>query len=735
MLIILFLLCLFPLTSTKPINEKNITPGSNVKEDVKCYFSRIRKTTHETVERSEKSIVSTICSGKLEKLEKYSTLSAGPEVKDEHPLSVIMCRGAGMCDLNFLDPLVMDKWKTIDICEHHVAELLTEWNLLPTFRETHIYRVKTQSFGTVEACSMPDSIGTKHEKGRPIGRSHLSVKAADALIKQDHTLVHPGIPLCRSHENYIRDLMSKPRPPPTKKSRTSSESDSCSSEDPPYASSEESITQKKEITLAESFSQFAMLAGETKVCTVKPWNQLKHLTQEKKARTARNLFLTMLGIMVPDDTEEFKKLVERKTFVGKQWSTGSSASFEAVMEQLAVQFFAAECRRSRLLVLSFVTNSVSYLEMVKYIPHLSRYMYESSKIFGRRKRSENAVKERQLVRYDHKKVQAFIDFITSPTVMIGLPYGVRNVKLSDGTKMEIPNSIRQQSATEVIEMWKNVCMDNDQPDLLLSVSTMYKILEACVATKRESTTCVDYFIAYGMQGFEDMHRVVDGWLAEELFSQSLTQLKTALFEVAQYYRTDYRLHIKSQSRVADHCASFALSDPSDKRLSSPCSSDPHKHSHDLKCDRCQHVNSTLEKLRDYAEEFLLDSREALKTADESTKQNIQAILERREDDKKVIERSIAYVHEMKKHLLRAAFTSQEREKIISGLKDNEALVTLDFAQKFLPKFHRELQSQYYGKKGVSYHISHVVAKIGDRLVQHSFVHVYSGPVTQVLTLY
>ncbi|EFO91529.1 hypothetical protein CRE_11934 [Caenorhabditis remanei] len=340
MLIILFLSCFFQLTFTKPINQKNITPGANVKEDVKCYFSQIRKTSHETVERSEKSIVSTSCSGKLEKLEKYSALSAGPEIKGEHPLSVIMCRGAGMCDLNFLDPLVMDKYKSIGICEHHVAELLTQWNTLPTFRDAHIYRVRTESYGEVEACSMPNSIGTKHEKGRPIGRFHLSVKAADALIKQKHALVHPGIPLCRSHETYISELMSQPHPPPAKKSRTSSETDSCSSEDPPYASSEKSITQKKEITLAESFSQFAMLAGETRVCTVKPWNQLKHVTQERKARVARNLFLTMLGIMVPDDTEEFKKLVERKTFVDKQWSTGSSASFEAVMEQLAVQFFS-----------------------------------------------------------------------------------------------------------------------------------------------------------------------------------------------------------------------------------------------------------------------------------------------------------------------------------------------------------------------------------------------------------
>ncbi|EFO94227.1 hypothetical protein CRE_26019 [Caenorhabditis remanei] len=267
MLIIVFLTCFFPLTLTKPINEvriKNITPGANVNEDVKCYFSQVRKTSHETVERSEKSIVSTRCSGKVEKLEKYSTLPVGPEVKGEHPLSVIMCRGAGMCDLNFLDPLVMDKWKTIGICEHHVAELLTQWNTSPTLRDWHIYRVNTESYGRVEACSMPDSIGTKHENGRPIGRFHLSVKAADTLIKQDHTLVHPGIPLCRSHETYISDLMSKPGPPPTKKSRASSETDSCSSEDPPYASSEESCTQKKKKRCLNLFTSLLSLLVKRK---------------------------------------------------------------------------------------------------------------------------------------------------------------------------------------------------------------------------------------------------------------------------------------------------------------------------------------------------------------------------------------------------------------------------------------------------------------------------------------
>ncbi|EGT59993.1 hypothetical protein CAEBREN_31776, partial [Caenorhabditis brenneri] len=101
-----------------------------------------------------------------------------------------------------------------------------------------------------------------------------------------------------------------------------------------------------------------------------------------------------------------------------------------------------------------------------------------------------------------------------------------------------------------------------------------------------------------------------------------------------------------------------------------------------------------------------------------------------EEQVELINKYIDQVFEMKKHLLRAAVTNQEREDIISDLEDNHALITIDFAQKYLPRWHREKQSDYFGKKGFSWHVSHVAARIGDNYTQHSFIHIYDTEVQQ-----
>ncbi|EGT48876.1 hypothetical protein CAEBREN_14970 [Caenorhabditis brenneri] len=667
-------------------------------------------------------------------METLLTVKLGVELKNEHPLAVILCRGAGICDLDFRQKSVLDHWKNVKICEHHANELLKGWNSMSPFRDSHLYRGRSSSFEKFDACSIPNHVGPKH-KGldrRPPGRSYLSVKGSDAILKQEHLLVHPGIPLCKAHEKYVTDLIAALHGPSNKKQKTStisedSESTCSISDDESYKTP---IARSSRTELAKHFSLFASTAGENRVCTKSPWRELQPKTQEKKARSAKNLFYTMLGIMVPNGVQEFKEMVEKKTFMKAEWTTDSSDGFKSLMNQIASQFFAAENRRSKLIVLSLAANSVSYLDVVKYIPNLSRHMYQSAKVYGRRQKIEDTEKDKKLQRYNPEAIQAFIGFITSPTVMIGLPHGVRNVKKSDGSRMEIPDSIRQQSATEVIQMWINVCKENGDDHLLLSPSIMYKILDVCSAKKRESSTCVDYFIAYGSEAFDELHRIVGEWKAEQLFEDELLKtLDTELFEAAQYLRTDFRLHIKSHSRVADHCAQFALSDPTNKKLSSSCSEIPNKHTHDYKCGRCEKVSETFEKMEEYAEELVAVSEKLLISGRATTK-NDEEVLNRRKDELQKIKKGITQIADMKKHLLRAAYTNQEREGIIAGLRDNEALITLDFAQKFLPKFHRERQNQYFGKKGISYHISHTHAKIGNAFAQHSFVHIYSGSVIQ-----
>ncbi|EGT53743.1 hypothetical protein CAEBREN_30064 [Caenorhabditis brenneri] len=278
---------------------------------------------------------------------------------------------------------------------------------------------------------MPDHIGPQHDTSsskRPQAQANLSLKGSDALLKQEHILVHPGIPICRAHSDYVNDLLTSIHGPSSKKQKESTssedeESDCSSFGDKTYK--EPSSRSKPE--LAKYFSLFAKEAGESRICTKSPWKELKPKTQEKKARSAKNLFYTMIGIMVPDGVEEFKEMVERKTFMKTEWTTDSSDGFKSVMNQIALQFYAAENRRSKLIVLSLAANSVSYLDVVKYIPDLryqififektvnlfySRHMYQSAKVSGRRRKIEDSEKDKKLQRYDPEAVQAFIEFIT-----------------------------------------------------------------------------------------------------------------------------------------------------------------------------------------------------------------------------------------------------------------------------------------------------------------------------------
>ena len=64
----------------------------------------------------------------------------------------------------------------------------------------------------------------------------------------------------------------------------------------------------------------------------------------------------------------------------------------------------------------------------------------------------------------------------------------------------------------------------------------------------------------------------------------------------------------------------------------------------------------------------------------------------------------------------------ERERIIGSLAEGDALITMDYSQKFLPAWHVESQKLYYGKKGLSWHVSHVLANISGTFVEHNFVH-------------
>ena len=56
-------------------------------------------------------------------------------------------------------------------------------------------------------------------------------------------------------------------------------------------------------------------------------------------------------------------------------------------------------------------------------------------------------------------------------------------------------------------------------------------------------------------------------------------------------------------------------------------------------------------------------------------------------------------------MLRAINLERAKSKILNNLEKHQYLVVMDWAMKWLPKRFRETQSEWFGKKGISWRVS------------------------------
>jgi len=75
------------------------------------------------------------------------------------------------------------------------------------------------------------------------------------------------------------------------------------------------------------------------------------------------------------------------------------------------------------------------------------------------------------------------------------------------------------------------------------------------------------------------------------------------------------------------------------------------------------------------------------------------------------------------HQIRTVRQDQARLDVLDRLDDKTCLITNDWAMKFLPQRYRESQSDWFGKRGISWHISVVVRRVSGQLQSQTFVHI------------
>ena len=154
---------------------------------------------------------------------------------------------------------------------------------------------------------------------------------------------------------------------------------------------------------------------------------------------------------------------------------------------------------------------------------------------------------------------------------------------------------------------------------------------------------------------------------------------------------------------ADHCRPFSLSDPSDGDFVTECD-----HEHDLKCDKCALIPSIFEEV-------------------ESTLKDFSAIDNEEQNEMEyVITQSKKNILAWKAHLLRDINQDEARLNRLRDLDLGAVLVVLDWAMMFLPRKYRESQSDWFGKRGISWHIAVAMTKREVCLKLLTFVHVFES---------
>uniref|UniRef100_A0A7E4V3E4 C2H2-type domain-containing protein n=1 Tax=Panagrellus redivivus TaxID=6233 RepID=A0A7E4V3E4_PANRE len=587
------------------------------------------------------------------------------------------------------------------ICQNHWMELFSQW---PRVDYKHVKWVKGKL-----TCRWPKELGGHYSGSKAVAPPQLvgklSKKGAFAVAKETGKVLQVGIALCKPHVKSVNDMIRRTFP-----KDSGSKSDEELEREMESAIAADELEEKK-----ATVKEFTQQMGYCKLATQNDYESLSSISKERKLRAAKQLFYEIAGIISPNNE---KKFVDDVCSIYSTSSNDKNTLDKICLEVANLYEKADGDKRQRLFAIASVVNIVSYPVLRRYIPNLTEYMFRKALKLVRDNDIPKQFERRRYERYQKEEINKFIDFLTSPTCLISLPYGIKHAKLSDKTKIDIPHTIRIQRHAEIIRMYVSKRREEEKnPEFQpLPRSTMFEICHHCYAIRSKALTCVDNYLASGYEAFDFLEKTLTEWHENDVMTvQEADILKRRLKDGRLYLRTDFNIAMVEHSPVLSHCLLYALSDAKDKSFQRRCATGNNIPGHIILCERCEKLQKTLQAVLEFAvERSRLCKEDELCGIDES---------DDREIEENLIRDAVFDINEMKKHQVRSRYSEIQRKGIVAELDDTAALITLDFAQKLLPSKFYEKQSDYFGKKGMSYHITNVLTKKSGAFVTHDFVHI------------
>lgn len=172
-----------------------------------------------------------------------------------------------------------------------------------------------------------------------------------------------------------------------------------------------------------------------------------------------------------------------------------------------------------------------------------------------------------------------------------------------------------------------------------------------------------------------------------------------------FFKTDYKAYIQENSDVGDYSRLFALADPTDAAFRGQ---DSHHNQPRRRCTQCLALMDSFQSIGSKIAEINWPSPNDKVEAEYILEQSRKGILE------------------WQKHIIRTVHQEKAKEELLQNLDENSVHLTMDWAMKFIPEKGQESQTEWYGKRGISWHIIVAFIMRGNVYYQRTFVHVFDS---------
>lgn len=168
-------------------------------------------------------------------------------------------------------------------------------------------------------------------------------------------------------------------------------------------------------------------------------------------------------------------------------------------------------------LLSIFALNVPFSIVVKYIPGLKWNRFTDARKHALCSGIEKKVEmiSRPIERYNRDRVGHFINHLLSPNLNLDLPFGVKELKLDCGERIEVANMVRSLQANDIVTEYLSFC--NKKPVVPVKAvpirplgrATLFKILHACKASYRKSLQGIDSYTAAADDAILMLKEIVD----------------------------------------------------------------------------------------------------------------------------------------------------------------------------------------------------------------------------------